>query len=67
LARADLDADAGARLFMSQIGHRPTGVRISGLMEYLGWVGSFRLDAGRPDHLAPLLGFFGDELAEVGG
>jgi len=24
-----------------------------------------RLDVGRPDHLAPLLGFFGDELAEV--
>src|SRR5580704_11214639 len=26
-----------------------------------------RLDIGRPDHLAPLLGFVGDELAEVGG
>src|SRR5262245_59576156 len=25
------------------------------------------LDAGQLDHLAPLLGFFGDELAEVGG
>ena len=29
--------------------------------------GSLRLDVGRPDHLAPLLGFVGDELAEVGG
>ena len=29
--------------------------------------GSFRLDAGRPDHLGPLLGFVRDELAEVGG
>jgi len=26
----------------------------------------FRLDVGRPDHLAPLLGFVGNELAEVG-
>src|SRR5207244_7080188 len=29
--------------------------------------GSLRLDAGRPDHLGPLLGFVRDELAEVGG
>jgi hypothetical protein len=28
---------------------------------------SFWLDVGRPDHLAPLLGFVGDELAEIGG
>src|SRR5215469_18113899 len=28
---------------------------------------SLRLDVGRPDHLAPLLGFVGHELAEVGG
>src|SRR5262249_40062747 len=28
---------------------------------------SFRLDVGRPDHLAPLLGFIGDELAEIDG
>ena len=28
---------------------------------------SLCLDVGRPDHLAPLLGFIGDELAEVGG
>ena len=26
----------------------------------------FRLDVGRADHLAPLLRFAGDELAEVG-
>src|SRR5262249_11720302 len=28
---------------------------------------SFRLDVRRPDHLGPLLGFLGDELAEVSG
>ena len=28
-------------------------------------LGSVDLHVGRPDHLAPLLGFFGDELAEV--
>jgi hypothetical protein len=27
----------------------------------------FRLDVGGPDHLAPLLGFVGDKLAEIGG
>jgi hypothetical protein len=27
---------------------------------------SHRLDIGSPDHLAPLLGFFGDELPELG-
>src|SRR5262249_46714520 len=29
--------------------------------------GLLRLDVGGPDHLAPLLGLVGDELAEVGG
>jgi hypothetical protein len=33
-------------------------------MEYVAW--SFRLDIGRPDHLAPLLSFLGDVLPEVG-
>src|SRR5436190_1714586 len=28
---------------------------------------SVRLDVGRPDHLAPFLGFLGDEPSEVGG
>ena len=32
-----------------------------------GIAGSLRLDAGELHHLAPLLGFLGDELAEVGG
>jgi hypothetical protein len=30
-------------------------------------LGSLGFDVGRPDHLAPLLGFVRDELAEVGG
>src|SRR6266436_1708820 len=29
--------------------------------------GSFRLGAGKLDHLGPLLGFVGDKLSEVGG
>ena len=29
--------------------------------------GSIRLDACEPHHLAPLLGFLGDQLAEVSG
>src|SRR5262245_46605711 len=41
-------------------------VRVSGGTEYSGRR-SFSLDAGELDHLAPLLGFVGDELAEVGG
>src|SRR4029453_6262014 len=43
-------------------------VRPTGVTEY--WIGtavSVRLDVGRPDHLGPLLGFVGDELAEIGG
>src|SRR6186713_39803 len=43
-------------------------IRGTGVTEYLaGSRGSLRLDVGRPDHLAPLLGLVGDELAEVGG
>ena len=30
-------------------------------------LGSFGFDVGRPDYLSPLLGFVGDELAEVDG
>jgi hypothetical protein len=35
----------------------------------LATVGTYLLhfDVGRPDHLAPLLGFVGDELPELGG
>ena len=29
--------------------------------------GSLRLDVRGPDYLAPLIGFIGDELAEIGG
>src|SRR6516165_2866735 len=43
-------------------------IRRTGVTEY--WVGtaaSVGPDFGRPDDLAPLLGFLGDQLAEVGG
>jgi hypothetical protein len=33
--------------------------------ECYGTTGSLRLDPGELNHLAPLLGFVGDELAEV--
>ena len=41
-------------------------IRVSGVTEYRG-PRSLWLDVSRADHLAPLLGFCGDELAEVGG
>src|SRR5260221_11819728 len=34
---------------------------------WIGIAASVRLDVGRPDHLRPLLSFFGNELTEVGG
>src|SRR5262249_38182652 len=38
------------------------------VMEYwMGTAASVRLDVGRPDHLAPLLSFVGNELSKVGG
>ena len=37
----------------------------NGFMERLRRRGSFRLDVGRPYYFAPLLSFFGDQLAEV--
>ena len=36
-------------------------------MEYWALAVSLRLDAHELDHLGPLLGFFGDELSELGG
>jgi hypothetical protein len=64
---------------MSQRCHRP-GYSIassSGIRDFAereSWniggsriAASVRLDVGCPDHLAPLLGFIGDQLAEVGG
>jgi len=37
------------------------------MTDFVGLSQSARLGAGELDHLGPLLGFFGDELAEVGG
>jgi len=42
-------------------------VRLTAVMEYPHLPASVRFDAGELDHLAPLLGFLGDELAGVGG
>jgi hypothetical protein len=41
-------------------------IRRTGFME-LPWLRLFRLHVGELDDLAPLLGFRGDELAEIGG
>ena len=41
---------------------RLTGVTEHPLEDALLW-----LDVGRPDHLGPLLGFVGNELAKIGG
>src|SRR5262245_61858487 len=43
-------------------------IRGTGRYGTLDWVtASVRLDVGRPDHLAPLLSFVGNELSKVGG
>src|SRR5215831_8701364 len=43
-------------------------IRGANVTEYFaGLAGSLRLDVGRPDYLAPLLGFVGGELSKVGG
>lgn len=36
-------------------------------MERRARIPLLRLDVGSPDHLGPLLSFFGDELRKVGG
>ena len=41
--------------------------RISGGYGISAGPSSLGLDVGRPDHLGPFLGFFRDQLAEVGG
>jgi hypothetical protein len=42
--------------------------RRTGVTEYwIGTAASVGLDVGRPDHLAPFLGFVGDELCKIGG
>jgi hypothetical protein len=52
------------------LGYLFTALRRQGLIaERTLWnasLGLLRLDVGGPDHLGPLLGFVGDELAEVG-
>src|SRR5215510_13473679 len=47
--------------------HEPTfrGTGGYGILDRV--TASVCLDVGRPDHLAPLLGVVGDELAEIGG
>ena len=55
---------------MSAFDPKRTSERVRGTdtMEYQdGLPGLVRLGAGELDHLAPLLGLIGDELAEVGG
>jgi hypothetical protein len=42
-------------------------IRGTETMEYWLVFRSVRLDVRRPDHLAPLLGFLGNELSEIGG
>jgi hypothetical protein len=63
--RLTADVEQGLPV-LTRNGHRDA-FRRSGFAEY--WPRprrSLRLDVGRPDHLAPLLGVFCDELAEVG-
>src|SRR5215510_14570942 len=43
----------------------PRASDLPGLRATVGFAQSLRLDVGHPDHLAPLLGFVRDQLAEV--
>src|SRR5262245_7276649 len=53
--------------YLTDNSHRDA-FRGTDLREYLAVSrASLRLDVGRPDHPGPLLGFVGDELAEVAG
>src|SRR6516164_10948975 len=54
---------------LTQSGHWSRQSRVTGTTEYrrLDDHSSVRLDVGYPDHLAPLLSFFRDEPAELGG
>src|SRR5262249_41850329 len=54
-----------ARRFMFALIRAPrsTPIRETGVTEH--WTASVCLDVGRPDHLAPLLRFVGNETAEI--
>src|SRR5262245_43410928 len=67
LARRSLPTSAtlGAYSLGWQVSNRRLRIEIYGT--WAETAGSICLDAHEPDHLAPLLGFVGDVLAEVGG
>src|SRR5262245_41029172 len=50
---------------MTSSARHPVGGSRTGFM-FIGRGTSLRFDVGSPDHLGPLLGIVGDELAEVG-
>src|SRR5262249_9632047 len=60
--RIGVDQSAGD----ANIEQRPLSISPNGSLWNLK-AGSLCLDAGELDHLAPLFGFVGDELAEVAG
>jgi hypothetical protein len=61
------DSSRRRRAWPPPRGQQRPAVRRTGFMErHLRFTGSLRLDVGRTDHLAPLLGFIGEQLAEVG-
>src|SRR5262245_19371799 len=69
--KADIGREASACPLCARSGHSrpcyPINEFAERALRNVGSGLSFRLDVGRPDHLGPLLGLFGDELGEVGG
>src|SRR5258708_35566165 len=59
--------DAAFNFIVSACGIRRLHVNSLQFRAIFGGQNSFRLDIGEPYHLAPLLGFAGNELAEIGG
>src|SRR6516162_6897595 len=63
-----MHARAAAHSITSSVRPKTPAISLNGrLWNIRAFAASVRLDACEPHHLAPLLGFVGDQLAEVSG